>query len=93
MLVTIGGACIGLVWGWLLAALGARARKRRRAAVLRALATLALAAVILALAGWPAPALFLGATALTFWLHLAWRESLESRYGPSAVEFKEVTHA
>ncbi len=75
MIADLGGAGLGLVWGWLLGSNGTGAR---RAALLGA-AALANAALAARLGdGWAAGAL-VAATLVGVWLHVAWLDQLRAR--------------
>ena len=75
MIADLGGAGLGLVWGWLLGANGTGAR---RTLVLGA-AALANAALAARLGGgWAALAL-VAATLAGVWLHVTWQDELRAR--------------
>jgi hypothetical protein len=84
MLITLlGSVGIGLVWGWLLGSLGGRIRRPLVVGWSTSLATLLAAAVTLMFADRRGLWFFLGATALSLLLHLAWRQELRRRFGVS----------
>ena len=75
MIADLGGAGLGLVWGWLLGSNGTGAR---RTALIGA-AALANAALAARLGdGWAAGAL-VAATFVGVWLHVAWLDQLRAR--------------
>ncbi len=93
MLIILGAIGIGLVWGWLAAGAGGRTRHALRTALILLFVTFLLAAAVRLLADWQSMAFFVGASAFTTWLHLAWRESLRERYGPSTTSSRRSQHA
>jgi hypothetical protein len=82
MLITLlGSVGIGLVWGWLLGNLGGRVRRPQLVGWSTSLATLLVATLVLMFTDRRALWFFLGATALSLLLHLAWRQELRRRFG------------
>ncbi len=57
-------------------------RRMTRTILAFVVVTAILSVEIASFAGWPATAWFLGASAVSLWLHLAWREQLSRRFGP-----------
>lgn len=76
----LGGAGIGLVWGWLAGLLARPARLRlSRASLVAALGgTATLAGLLALLGGWQAVTGFLVAGLLAFLAHRSWRVSLSA---------------
>lgn len=84
MLITwLGSVGIGLVWGWLLGSLGGRVQRPQLIGWATSLATILAAFVVLMFADRRGLWFFLGATALSLLLHLAWRQELRRRFGVS----------
>lgn len=84
MLITlIGSIGMGLVWGWLLGSLGGRVWRPQLVGWSTSLATALVAFVVLMFADRRGLWFFLGATALSLLLHLAWRQELRRRFGIS----------
>lgn len=82
MLITwLGSVGLGLVWGWLLGSLGGRVRRPLLVGWSTSLATLLVATLVLMITDRRELWFFLGATALSLLLHLAWRQELRRRFG------------
>jgi hypothetical protein len=79
----LGSIGVGLVWGWLLGALGDTARKCLRNVVSVVAATTFLGTVVYLFASWVEINFFLGAVCLALLLHLGWRRSLRQRFEQS----------
>jgi hypothetical protein len=73
----LGGLGLGLVWGWWLVLLGSSGRKRPLPFFIALiLPTLLFPWLLEGLAGWETAVTFLGATFLSLFTHLAWRQKL-----------------
>lgn len=84
MLITqLGSIGIGMVWGWLLGSLEGRVRQHQLVGWATSLATLLASTVVFLFTDKRGLWFFLGATALSLLLHLAWRQELRRRFGES----------
>ncbi len=80
---SLGYMGIGLVWGWWIGGIGGSISRPLLDALAAGAATLIISLGIAALADTWALQLFLGAAGLTLYLHLAWKQELKNRFGPS----------
>jgi NhaP-type Na+/H+ or K+/H+ antiporter len=79
----LGGAGLGIAWGWLLGLRDSQARKPLFNILAASAATLLLAALVFLLTDGRAAVAFLAATLLAFLLHRGWRQELAARAGPT----------
>lgn len=79
----LGSLGMGLMWGWLISVPKGRNRQPARTFLALGLATLTLGSEVFIFADWRALALFLGASALAFLIHLGWRRELRGRFEAS----------
>lgn len=86
MIASLGGAGVGLVWGWLLALRAPWTRRVTRGTAAAAVASLVFAIEAFALAHWRAAVILLASLAIGLVAHLAWREALRARLGRSGSE-------
>jgi hypothetical protein len=85
-LATMGGAGMGLVWGWLLTLFGGRTRPQRRQWPNRFLlffSTCLVSLLAYVYAGWRGLVAFLVSTAVAAFVSLVWYRSLRTRSAPS----------
>lgn len=80
LIAALGSVGLGLVWGWLLGMLGGRRPRPMRNGLILGIASLLPAAQLLLLVNWRALALFGGAVAVAFLLHLGWLRRLRALY-------------
>ncbi len=80
-LPAIGGAGVGLVWGWLIGTYCCRTPRPMLKGLLLSSATLILAGRIILLVDWWAMVLFLGAAGLASFVYRGWRHGLQDRFG------------
>ena len=81
MIITLlGSSGFGFVWGWLVAGVFASGQKTILNILLLGLATLLAVGETVWLAGWRAGAMFVGAAAIAFLIHLGWRRNLIDRF-------------
>jgi hypothetical protein len=85
-LATMGGAGMGLMWGWLLVLFGGRARRQRRPWLNRFLLFLSTCLVSLlayGYASWRGLGAFLASTSLAVFVSLVWYRFLRTWNEPS----------
>lgn len=80
----VGSAAMGLVWGWLLGLLHARAEKPARDALLLLGATALAAVEVFLFVEWVAAVVFVGAAALAWLLHKLWLDALREKRAKGA---------
>jgi hypothetical protein len=80
LIESLGGAGIGLVWGFAVASVEGPLRHPLRSGLVLALATLLIAGEIFFFGSWPASLAFVGSAAVALTVRFAWRRELRSRY-------------
>jgi hypothetical protein len=79
LIILLGSAGIGLVWGFLAASVEGQLRHPLRTGVALALATLLIASEIFLLGNWQALLCFFGASTVAFTVRISWHRELRSR--------------
>ena len=83
LIVVLGSAGLGLMWGWLIGNMEGRIHDVLQTLLSLVIATLLLASIVILLTNWSTLFFFLGASVLAMLLHIAWRKELYNRFGPS----------
>jgi len=82
LITWLGGAGVGLVWGWSMGRLIGLARRTSLNGLVPGVGTILLSIQTYLLADWQPLVLFLGAAGLALLIHLEWLRRLRARCGP-----------
>lgn len=81
LIIKLGCAGIGSIWGWWIGNLFGRITRSILVALTLSIASLLLTVEVLIFAGYWNLIFFLGAVVLAFILHIQWRKELINRFG------------
>lgn len=90
LIILLGSAGIGLVWGFLAASVEGQLRHPWRTGVALALATLLISGEMFLFGNWPALLCVFGASTVAFTVRFVWQRELRSCYTTQPSQVKEM---